>query len=446
MRTSSTHGRRSLALLGVTYCLAVGLLATVYLVGCEDVDSSSSSSAATAASSTSVAVASSDSTTVMSSISTTSPAVTEALYPSTTIDVTTTPPPTTTEPTLPDLSRLLPSVPDDVYGVSLSSTALALWTGETPYIYLLATKRLVKLPVENDARVGGVAVAGELVVWTEAQYSDDLDAPAQVTLYAYRLPDGPKVKLVGDKRTPSAPLLDGGRVFWVEATHVSGDVNAGEEELYSQVVWMLKVDDSGKPQGSPVKITDRPNSSHEGGGDELWSYDAKGSYLAYQRMWGEEPGVHLVDLGSGTDTYLGEGDIPSVSSSLVVWRSPAGDKGWGIWAYNFETRLVAVLADSGHMPFAGPGYVFYAKNEGDSANDLFLLDEETGSTTLVGEAGQSGGFAFISITGSADYLAWVTITDPRKVHLVAPPALGALAGTVVRDIWEGAQRPPMVAH
>lgn len=419
----------------VICALVLGLVMVIGVAGCGDRDDPSASTVVTEAASAS--------TTVASTTPTTGGAVTETIHTSTTAL------PPTTGVTLRDLSGLMPELGEEVHAVDLSSVALVISAQEDLYAYLFATESLVELPVENDVYVGGVDIAGDLVVWTENTYSNDLNGPLQASLYAYRLPDGPKVKLVGDSRGPWAPLIDGGRVFWVETTHVSGDPGQGEQSLDQCAIWMIEVDGDGKPQGSPIKVTDRPNSNHEPAGDELWSYDVHGSHLAYQRMWGEEPGVHLLDLGGGTDTYLGEGDIPSLSSSLVAWRGTAEDGGWQVWGYDLETGLVAVLAEDGHMPFAGPGYVLYARHDGDDPthNDLLLLDEETGSTTRLGEAGQSGGNPFISITGSADHVAWVTVTDEgdRKVRLVTMPALGVASGSV-RDIWEGASTPPILAE
>ncbi len=416
--------------------------ALTVMAGCDDPRDSPTAASAEVGTPTSATAGSATSVAAVSTTTTVAPAVVETIYPTETTSVTV---PTGSPAPPADIVAQIAALPGDIRTVNLSSDALLVQTlGPEAFgglhAYLFSAQTLVELPVSDDVYVDGAAIEGDLVVWTESRFSGMSVSSSQA--YAYRLPDGPKVEI----GVPAASVVDDGRVFWTEWTHVSGDVDQGEVSLDSCVIWMVDVDEYGNPESSPVEVTNRPNSSYEPAGDELWSYGVEGSHLAYQRMWGDEPGVHLVDLRTGRDTYLGEGDIPSVSDSLVAWRGPIGDQGWDVRVYSLTMGRAAVLAAGAHMPFAGPGYVLCMQSSDLAMNSVIHIDEHTGSITSVGDAMQRGGNPFISLAGSEEYLAWVTITeDGAAVQLVAVPKQDAVEAGQPESIWVGAQDPPLVA-
>lgn len=427
---------------------ALMLLVVGGLTACGDVEDSSGGTVATEAVSSSVSSVVTTLTTILPTTCTTTAA------PAT--STTTTAPAATASPVM-DISGSIPTPPAEVFVVDMSSVALLMEERASVgrgglYAYVFATEKMVQLPVDEGMYVDGMDIDGDLVVWAERQYSDGPD-PTSST-YAFRLPDGPKVKVADGG---GGPKVDDGRIFWTEWTRVSGEIDEGEEVLSTCVIQMVEVDENGHPEGSPVEVTDQPNSSHEAGGDELWSYDVEGSYLTYQRMYGTRPGVYLADLrkrgGDGSDDiYLGVGSVPSMSGSLVVWRGEPEDGLWQVWGYSLKTGVVAIIAQDGHMPFAGPDYVVYARHREDSSgSDLYLLDEKTGAVTLLGMTTAGVGWPFISIAGNTACVAWVTRNtttsgdvsgEQYEVRLVAiPDSLGV--GQPVRDIWDRAQNPPM---
>jgi hypothetical protein len=294
----------------------------------------------------------------------------------------------------------------------------------------------------REGIVVGMAADGPLAAWSEltGEYPDQV-----TTVYSYDLLGGKKTRIFEREGSVNGPRIDGGRLFWGLPQRERGDSDQGETEYSSHAIWMQALDESGRPVGQPKQVTGRPNSSHEPGGDEMWSFDVEGRYLVYQRDWGDDPGIHLLDLESGEETYLGPGDIPSVSDSLVAWRA-RGEADWDVWGFDLASRRVVRLAE-GFMPYAGPGYLAYVKRgagEGDR-EEVVLLDETTGMSTVLGERRARDAYDYVSLTGNERSFAFVGEESPEggEVRLFVRSAATSDAPKAdAVDLWKDATPPP----
>jgi hypothetical protein len=332
----------------------------------------------------------------------------------------------------------LPTVLD----ACLAGEDLLLWAVPTNELRRLSLVTGQSEVLPTSGVLAGLAAEGSLVAWSEltGEYPDQV-----TTVYSFDLRAANKTRIFEHQGRLNGPRLDRERLFWGLAHRESGDPDQGETEYNSNAIWMQALDESGRPAGKPKKVTDRPNSSHEPGGDEMWSFDVEGPYLAYQRDWGDDPGIHLLDLESGQETYLGSGDIPSVSESLVAWRA-RGREDWEVWGFDLASRRVARLTE-GFMPYAGPGYVAYVKRgtAERGREEVVVLDESTGRSTILGERRAMDGYDYVSLTGSQSWFAYVTedAPDGGEVRLFGRSrATAAADGVDAVDLWRDATPPP----
>ena len=146
----------------------------------------------------------------------------------------------------------LPEIAGRATWVALSDVALLVQTdpGETPTLkaYLLDSAQLVELPAESSL-VSAIDIDGNLAVWVEGRYDESTDTFEDHYLFAYALPDGPKVKVTGEEQAPFYPQVAPGWISWMEMG--AEDPSGENRELR---ILGIEVDASGNPVGQPVEF------------------------------------------------------------------------------------------------------------------------------------------------------------------------------------------------
>ena len=188
---------------------------------------------------------------------------------------------------------------------------------------LFATGETFELPV-GDGDVGGVDVDDMTVVWWEGSYDEATFSYVDQHIYAYRLPDGPKIGVAGGEKNVGYPQIAGSWLTWVEGS----PWEELPEEYWRMPVFGSLLDSEGRPIGDPTRLV--PSAVTSIIGDAGWSYSLSEDFLAWEQaaeVDGVASGTHVLDLGTNETQAIGsQAWRPSIrADTLVYWeRRPRG--------------------------------------------------------------------------------------------------------------------------
>ncbi|MBN1320772.1 MAG: zinc ribbon domain-containing protein [Thermoleophilia bacterium] len=253
-----------------------------------------------------------------------------------------------------------PALPADaqVMSVALSEGALLIRTmrgdAYALYGYLLDTETLVELPLEA-VECWGEDLDGLLAVWWEGDFDEDTYEPINDHVYAYMLPDGPKVQVTGDDRHPFYPQVAGSRIAWTE----SEPWEANPEEYSAQSIYVVDVDPTGRPVGEPLELVSTAPAFIMG--DSLWVYSLSGTHLVWENQAPHgtfDSGSYVVGVADGSvpQRVGGESWRPSLFDDTVVYRDEA------LMMMDLTTMDTQTLDIEGDFATAGPTYAAYFRS------------------------------------------------------------------------------------
>ncbi len=312
--------------------------------------------------------------------------------------------------------------------------------------YLFATGKTIALPSEGMVR--GAAVEGTLVVWSELPEGD---GAAGNTVYSYRLPDGPQHQVLGTDAGVRGFKLSEGRLFFTTGETVLREQYGVFETI---PIWELALDTAGQPVGEPALVTRQSNYLHQFGGDALHDFAVSGHLLAYQRDWGVQAGIHLLDLDTREDIYVGAGSQPSLAGDLVAWQGWGIDRQWAVRVYDHSTGLQSILAADAHGPVVtGAGIAYLRFVPGMLRDEVVFYETASGRESVLGTRDYGDGYHWVSLAVSGGRLAWVTEAlgdEPGSVRLfegVPAAEAGSATPATARlvDLWAAAAPPPALA-
>ena len=237
----------------------------------------------------------------------------------------------------------------DVNEVAVSEDALLFQTtsGSTAiYAYLFDSGKTVQLPTSNpDA--GSADIDGLLAVWWEAEGADVI---TNAHIYAYLLPNGPKVEVASGAKV-SYPHVAGGMITWGE-----GKPWPSQPDEYWE--WAIKgapVDKHGKPTGATGTLVESAIAATTG--DSTWSYDLSQGFLTWEQQkasGGVDPGSYVMDLGEMQPWLIDpEAWRPSLYKNRVVFTRD------GVEYVDFAGATMKQMDSAGDFATAGPTYAAY---------------------------------------------------------------------------------------
>jgi hypothetical protein len=214
------------------------------------------------------------------------------------------------------------------------------------YAYLFATKKTVQLPTSAET-AGEIDIDGTLAVWWEANGGDEI---TDAHIYAYRLPDGPKVE-VASGTTVGWPQVAGNVVTWLEGKPWATE----PDEWWENTIKSVTVDQMGQPTGPSLTLVDSAIASRTG--DATWTYSLSDGYVAWEEQSDAGPrpaGSYMMDLGALQPWHI----------DPDAWR-PSLIKNWAVFTRNgievtqFERNDAGHIDDAGDFATAAPTYVAY---------------------------------------------------------------------------------------
>jgi hypothetical protein len=299
------------------------------------------------------------STTVTAETSTTEPTATST---EPTTDTTQAPSSTTTG------TEQGPSVPGDSAGawteteisgldepvgeVALSDEALLFQTsgggGSRMVAYLFDSGQTVALPV--DAPVAGSPdIDGLLAVWWEATFDSDQNV-TDAHIYAYLLPEGPKVEIASGTRVGS-PKVAGSMITWTEGAPWA----TAPEEYWEISIFITAVDPQGQPTGAAATLV--PSAIAATLGDSTWTYGLSESFVTWehQRSTGElDEGSYMMDLAELQPWLIGDGAWrPSLEGDTVAFTRN------GIEVLDYGDTTALDIDETGDYSSLARSYVAY---------------------------------------------------------------------------------------
>ena len=249
----------------------------------------------------------------------------------------------------------IPSLTDPVSEAAVSEEAVLVHTqfGDKPELqaYLFDSGAIVKLPVQGSD-LWSVDLQDLLAVWYESKFDTTSGQPYDMHIYAFSLPNGPKVEVVGGgDRHPYFPRVAGSWVTWTEGQ----PWNESPDEYWAQEIWGVEINSQGSPLGEPVVLVSSALASVMG--DAVWTYSLSPSHLAWENAAdhnGTRAGTYLMDLAGGGLRNLGaEVWRPSLAEGVVVcWQN-------GVRYAYLDKLDLALLDPNGDFPAAAPTYAAY---------------------------------------------------------------------------------------
>lgn len=353
--------------------------------------------------------------------STAMPTTTSATAPSTTAQPSTTLPPTST--TAPPsagapgdsagswVEMQVTAAPPDAYAVGVSDQALLIAArtdaGASLSAYLFDREELVELPV-SGSDVFQVDIDGLLAVWWEGTYEEGSSSPTDEHIYAYLLPDGPKID-VTDRLGANYPQVAGSWITWTEGTP-SEDL---PDEYWQMPIFGVKVDPQGAPQGEPVELMGSAVAAVAG--DSFFTYSLSKTHLAWEqgRATGDLAlGTHVMDLETLRPSSLGkEAWRPSLGDGTLVYYEN------GLKARDLATGEVREIDPQGDYATVAPTFAAYFRTpEGGGGYEIVARGLTGGYEQVLGTqtevpylspaiAASAGHVAFIT-GGSAKLFTW----------------------------------------
>ncbi len=251
----------------------------------------------------------------------------------------------------------IPGIPAGSLVASVSEQAMLIESDpdnqRALYAYLFDSGTIVELPIEAQ-EFYGADLDGLLAVWWEGTYDQPAGEYSDEHIYAFRLPDGPKVEVAGAGRAMSYSQVAGGWITWVE-----GDPWVeNPDEYYLLKIFGVQVDSNGRPLGDPIELVSSATAFALG--DAVWTYSLSDAHLAWEQAASVdlfEPGTYIMDLASRQPLVVGqEAWRPSVASGQVAYYEN------GLKVADISTGNVREIDPSGDFPAAAPSYAAYFRS------------------------------------------------------------------------------------
>jgi hypothetical protein len=246
----------------------------------------------------------------------------------------------------------IPGLDQEVSLLAVSDDALAFQTfgdGEPMVAYMFGSGKTIQLPTENLARLWDID--GSLVVWWEGINDDDVISDAHI--YAYLLPDGPKVEVAAIADFTSVQVA-GGMVAWIEDKPGAPQ----PAEYYEWTIKGVAVDRHGRPTGTARTLVESATGSSTN--DSPWTYSLSAGSLAWEQQISENgiaAGSYVMDLGRMQPRLVGsEAWRPSLDGNHVVFT------GHGVEYSDFATATPQQMDLAGDFATAGPTYAAYFRS------------------------------------------------------------------------------------
>ena len=183
---------------------------------------------------------------------------------------------------------------------------------------LFATGETFEIPV-GSGDVGGLDVDGTTVLWWEGSYEEETSSYVDQHVYAYRLPEGPRMDVAGAPgRNVGYPQLAGPWLTWVEGE----PWEEAPDEYWRMPILGYLLDPQGEPVGEPNVLV--PSAITSIIGDAGWTYTLSHTFLAWEQaaeVDGFIPGTYVMDLGTLETRLLGpEAWRPSLCGEHLVYQ------------------------------------------------------------------------------------------------------------------------------
>jgi zinc-ribbon domain len=214
------------------------------------------------------------------------------------------------------------------------------------FAYLFASGKTVQLPTSSP-NAGSVDIDGKLAVWQESEGGDVVTA---AHIYAYLLPDGPKVEVTSGAQV-TYPQVAGGMITWGESKPW-----ATQPDEYQE--WTIKgaaVDEHGQPTGAAGTLVESAIAATTG--DSTWTYSLSNGFLAWEQQTSAgsvDAGSYAIDLGEMQPWLIdSEAWRPSMDKNRVVFTRN------GIEYSDFAGAAAQQMDSAGDFATAGPTYAAY---------------------------------------------------------------------------------------
>ena len=266
---------------------------------------------------------------------------------------------------------------------------------------MFETEKLVELPVTGPD-FGGEDLDGLMAVWWEGDYDEGTDTYSDEYIYAYALPDGPKVKIAGGDRSVYYPQVAGQWVTWAEEERWQEN----PDEYYFSRVFGLTIDASGNPQGDPIELV--PAATSYSQGDTSWTYSLSATHIAWENAVAVDvfdPGVYTLDLTS-LQPQIVETEVwrPSTSAGKVVYSDG------GLITADLSGGAAPVSLDpQGDFASAAPTYAAYfrsAERDGTSFYEIVARGYTGSYEQTLGSQEDPPWFSPL-ISASANHVAFI---------------------------------------
>jgi hypothetical protein len=266
------------------------------------------------------------------------------------------------------------------------------------YAYVFRTGKTVQLPTSGDT-IGQPDIYGTLAVWWEASGADPITA---AHIYAYRLPDGPKVEVASGTGV-SYPHVTNHLITWAD-----GSPWATEPDSWTQyIIKAASVDEHGQPTGAATTLVDAGSAIAAIGGDTPWVYSLSDGFLAWEQQTesGAIPaGTYVMDLGEMQPWHVDANAWrPSLNKGTVIFTRN------GVEMARFGSDKADTIDSSGDFATAAATYAafFRPKASGDGTAWAVVARGYTGAyeQVLLDDAGQPP-WLLSPIAASAHHIAF----------------------------------------
>jgi hypothetical protein len=226
---------------------------------------------------------------------------------------------------------------------------------------LFATGETFELPI-GDGDVGGVDVDGMTVVWWEGTYDEALFSYVDQQIYAYTLPDGPKIAIAGaddvsgPEKNLGYPQIAGSWLTWVEGS----PWEEMPDEYWRMPIFGALLDSQSQPLGEPTNLV--PSAVASIIGDAVWTYSLSQNFLAWEQaaeVDGLSAGTYVLDLGTNETYAVGAGTWrPAIAGdTLLYWDG-------SLHALDLASGERQLIDDEGDFASAAPTFAAYFRPNG----------------------------------------------------------------------------------
>lgn len=248
----------------------------------------------------------------------------------------------------------IPMLPGQPLGVALSDEVMLLQVeaegGYRLLAHYLASGGTYQLPV-GTGDVGGIDVESDTAIWWEGTYDAATAGYIDQHIYAYQLPDGPKIDVVKDAANVGYPQIAGRWLTWVEGS----PWEENPDEYWRMPIFGALLDSQGRPVDTPTRLV--PSAVASILGDSGWTYSLSATFLAWEQateIEGATTGTHVVDIGTLEMQSLGpDAWRPSLSEDkLVYWEN-------GLAMLDLTSGESSALDPRGDFATAAPTFTAY---------------------------------------------------------------------------------------